>query len=139
VAGFGERFLRSNMTPITTRTLTLATIPRAMKISILGELLPDCTVGGVPLWVTTGTTEGVDVGVSVGVGIGVLVDVGVAASEAGGYFTGTGGCVGVGAGAGGGVAAFFLMVKLAEVAVSEPASATISTVPVGLLVPCGPS
>ncbi len=77
VAGVGERFLRSSMTPIKTRTLTLATIPRPMKIGIMGDLLPDCAVGGVLLWATTGTTDGVGVGVSVGVSVGIGVSVGV--------------------------------------------------------------
>ena len=76
-AGAGERFLRRSMTPITTRTLRLATTPRPMKIGIMGDLLPDCAVGGVLLWATTGTTDGVGVGVSVGVSVGIGVSVGV--------------------------------------------------------------
>ena len=66
------------MRPITIRTLRLATTPRPMKIGIMGDLLPDCAVGGVLLWATTGTTEGVGVGVSVGVSVGIGVSVGVA-------------------------------------------------------------
>ncbi len=66
------------MTPITTRTLRLATTPRPMKIGTIGDLLPDCAVGGVLLLATTATTDGVGVGVSVGVSVGIGVSVGMA-------------------------------------------------------------
>jgi len=86
---------------------------------------------GAGATVGLGTGVGVSVGTAVGVAVGT--GVGVAASAAGGIYAGAGGCVGAGAGAGLGAAAFFLMVKVPEVAVTDPSVATISTVPVGLL------